>query len=97
MPPRWWTHAREKESLSSVSTHATATSTTTRYSQCSTSMDALSLGSKELGGDDVGEGQKLLGESDSFCAAPELMIHNTGATPTMSPNPAFNRKDAGDP
>ena len=50
-----------------------------------------------MGGDDVGEGQKPLGESDSFCAAPELMIHDTGATPTMSPNPAFKHKDAGDP
>ena len=88
-PPRWQTHAREKESLSSVPTHATATSATTRYSQCSSSTDASSLGGKELGGDDVGEGQKPLGESDDFRAAPELMVHDTGATPTMSPNPAF--------
>ena len=96
-PPRWRTHAREKESLSSVSTHATATSATTRYSQCSTSTDASSLGGKELGGDDVGEGRKSLGESDDFCVAPELMVHDAGATPTMSPNPAFKRKDAVDP
>ena len=91
--PRWWTHVREKESLSSVSTHATATSVTMRYSQCLTSTDASSLGSKELGGYDVGEGQKPLGESYDFCAAPELMLHDTGATPTMSPNPAFKCKD----
>ena len=96
-PPRWRTHAREKESLSSVSTHATATSATTRYSQCSSSMDASSLGRKELGGDDVGEGRKSLGESDDFCAAPQLMVHDTGATPTMSLNPAFKHKDAGNP
>jgi len=88
---RWRrTHARERESLSSVSTHATATSPTTRYSQCSSSTAASSLGSKEAGGDDdVGEGQKPLGESDNFCAAPELMVHDTGATPTTSPSPAF--------
>ena len=92
-PPRWRTHAREKESLSSVSTHATATSATTRYSQCSSSTDASSLSGKELGGDDVEEGQKPLGESDYFRAASELMVHDTGATPTMSPNPAFKRKD----
>ena len=92
-PPRWRTHAREKESLSSVSTHATATSATTRYSQCSTSTDASSLGGRELGGDDVGEGQKSLGQSDYFRAAAELMVQDTGATPTMSPNPAFSRKE----
>jgi len=82
---RWRrTHARERESLSSVSTHATATSPTTRYSQCSSSTAASSLGSKEVGGDDdVGEGQKLLGES----------VHDTGATPTTSPNPAFERTE----
>ncbi|EDR06988.1 uncharacterized protein LACBIDRAFT_328400 [Laccaria bicolor S238N-H82] len=91
--PRWRTHAREKESLSSVSTHATATSATTRYSQCSSSTAASSLGGKELGGDDVEDGQEPLGESDNFCAAPELMVHDTGATPTMSPNPAFKRKE----
>ena len=35
---RWQrTHARERESLSSVSTHATATSPTMRYSECSSS------------------------------------------------------------
>ena len=56
-------------------------------------MDASSLGGKELGGDDVGEGQKPLGESDDFCAAPELIVHDTGATPTRSPNPAFKRKE----
>ena len=93
MTQRWRTHGREKESLSSVSTHATTTSATTRYLQCSTSTDASSLGDKELGGDDVGEGQKPLGESDSFWADPELMVHDTGATPTMSPNPAFKRKE----
>ena len=77
-------------------THATATSATMRYSQCSSSTDASSLGGKELGGYDVVEGQKPLGESDDFCAAPELMVHDTGATPTMSLNPAFKRKDAVD-
>ena len=76
-----------------MSTHATATSATTRYSQCSTSTDASSLSGKELRGDDVEEGQKPLGESDYFRAASELMVHDTGATPTMSPNPAFKRKD----
>jgi len=83
---RWWqTHTRERESLSSVSMHATATSLTTRYSQCLSSTTALSLGSKEVGGDDDddGEGQKLLGEG----------VHNTGATPTMSPNPAFEHTE----
>ena len=60
-------------------------------------MDASSLGGKELGGYDVVEGQKPLGEGDDFCAAPELMVHDTGATPTMSLNPAFKRKDAVDP
>jgi len=73
-----------------VSTHAAATSPTTRYSQCSSSTAASSLGSKEVGGDDdVGEGHKPLGESDNFCAAPELMVHDTGATPTTSPSPVF--------
>ena len=76
-----------------MSTHATATSATTRYSQCSSSTDASSLGGKELGGDDVGEDQKPLGESDDFRAAPELMVHDTAATPTKSPNPAFKRKE----
>ena len=46
-----------------------------------------------MGGDDVGEGHKPLGESDEFRAASELMVHDTGATPTMSPNPAFKRKE----
>ena len=90
---RWQTHAREKESLSSVLTHATATSPTMRYLQCSSSTAASSLGSKELGGDDVGEGQRPLGQCDNFCAAPELMVRDTGATPTMSPNPAFERTE----
>jgi len=73
-----------------VSTHATATSPMTRYSQCLSSTAASSLGSKEVGGDDdVGEGQKPLGESENFCMAPELMVHDTGATPTMGPNPTF--------
>ena len=76
-----------------MSTHATATSATTRYSQCSTSTDASSLGGKELGGDDVEDGQKPPGEIEDFCAAPELMVHDTGATPTMSPNLAFKRKE----
>jgi len=35
------------------------------------------------GDDDVGEGQKLLGES----------VHDAGATPTMTPNPAFERTE----
>ena len=72
-----------------VSTQATAASATTRYLQCSSSTAALSLGGRELGGDDVGDGQKLLGQSDDFRAASELMVHDTGATPIMSPNPAF--------
>ena len=76
-----------------MSTHATGASATTRYSQCSSSATALSSGGRELGGDDVGEGQKLLGESDNFRAAPELMVHDTGATPVMSPNPAFKCKE----
>ena len=46
-----------------------------------------------MGGDDVGEGQKLLGESDNFRAAPDLMVYDTGATPTMSPNPVFECKE----
>ena len=75
-----------------MSKHATATSATMRYSQCSSSTDASSLRGKELGGDDVGEGQKPLGESDDFRAAPELMVHDAGATPTMSLNPTFKRK-----
>ena len=87
---RWRTHAREEESLSSVSTHATATSAT-RYLQCSSSTAASSLGGKEMGSDDVGEGQNPLGESDNFCAASELMIHDMGATSTMSPNLAFKK------
>jgi len=63
-----------------VSMHATATSLMIWYLQCSSSTAASSLGSKEVGGDDdVGEGQNLLGES----------VHDTGATPTMSPNLAF--------
>ena len=41
----------------------------------------------------MGEGQKPLGESDDFRAAPELMVHDTGATPTMCPNPTFKRKE----
>jgi len=45
------------------------------------------------GDDDVGEGQKPLGESENFCAAPELMVHDTGATSTMRPNPAFQRTE----
>jgi hypothetical protein len=89
---RWRTHAREKESLSSVSTQATATSATTRYSQCSSSTAASSVG-KELGGEDVGEHQKPLGESDNFRAAPEVMEHDTVATPSKSPDHAFKRKD----
>ena len=91
---RWRTHAREKKSLSPVSTHATAVSATTRYLQCSSSTTASSLGGKELGGDDVGEGQKLLRERDYFRAAPDLMVYDTGATPIMSPNPAFNHKES---
>ena len=75
-----------------MSTHATATSPTTRYLQCSSSTAASSLGSKELGGDGVGEGQKPLGECDNFCAA-LMMVHDTGATPTVSPGPAFERKE----
>ncbi|EDR12089.1 uncharacterized protein LACBIDRAFT_323107 [Laccaria bicolor S238N-H82] len=90
--PRWWIHMREKESLSSLSTHAMATSVMMRYSQCSSSTAASSLGSKELGGDDAGEGEELLGERDDFCVALELMVHDTGATLTMSPNPAFKCK-----
>jgi len=74
-----------------VSTHATTTSPTTRYSQCSRSTAASSLGSKVLGG--VGEGQIPLGESGNFCAAPELMVHDTGATPTMSPNTTFEHTE----
>ena len=95
MLQRWWrTHVRERESLSSVSMHATATSPMTWYSQCSGSTAASSLGSKEVGDDDnVGEGQKPLGESENFCAAPELMVHDTGATPTMSPNPVFKHTE----
>ena len=38
-------------------------------------------------------GQKLLGESDNFRAAPDLMVYDTGAAPIMSPNPAFNYKE----
>ena len=52
-----------------------------------------SLGDRELGGDDVGEGQEPLGKSDNFPAAPELMVHDAGVTPTMSPNPACKRKE----
>ena len=48
---------------------------------------------RRQGGDDVGQGQKLLGESDNFRAAPDLMVYDTGATPIMSPNPAFNYKE----
>ena len=51
------------------------------------------LGVKVSGGDDVGEGQKPLGKSDDFRAATELMVHDTGATPTMSPNPVFDCKE----
>jgi len=85
MMQRWRrTHTRERESLSSVSTHATATSPTMRYSQCSSSTAVSSLGSKEAeGDDDVGEGQKPLGEC----------VHDTGATLTTSPNPAFERTE----
>ena len=76
-----------------MSTHATAASATTRYLQCSSSTAASSLGVKVSGGDDVGEGQKPLGKSDDFRAATELMVHDTGATPTMSPNPVFECKE----
>ncbi|EDR06996.1 uncharacterized protein LACBIDRAFT_328432 [Laccaria bicolor S238N-H82] len=56
-----------------------------------TELDSEALpGGKELGNDDVGE---ALGESDDFCVAPELMVHDTGATPTISPNPAFKHKE----
>ena len=44
-------------------------------------------------GDDVGEGQKPLGESDDFRAALDLMVYDTGATPTMTPNLEFNCKE----
>jgi len=81
---------RERESLSSASMHATATSPTTWYSECSSSTAASSWGSKEVGGDDDdGKGQKPLGESDNFCVASELMVHDTGAPPTTSPSPVF--------
>ncbi|KIK04758.1 hypothetical protein K443DRAFT_675536, partial [Laccaria amethystina LaAM-08-1] len=89
---RWRTHTRETESLSSVSTQATATSATTWYSQCSSSTAASSVG-RELVGEDVGEHQKPLGESDNFRAAPEVMEHDTVATPSKSPDHAFKRKD----
>ena len=68
-----------------MSTHITAASATTRDLQCSSSTTASSLGGKELGGDDVGEGQNR--------AAPDLMVYDTGTTPIMSPNPAFNHKE----
>ena len=48
-----------------MSTHAISASATTRYSQCSSSTAASSLGGKGLEGDDVGEGQEPLGESDT--------------------------------
>ena len=46
-----------------------------------------------MGGNDVGEGQEPLGESDNFRTAPDLMVYDTGATPIMSSNPAFKRKE----
>ena len=89
---KWWIHTREKESLASVSMHATATSATTRYLQCSSSMPALSLGGKDLGGDDVGEGQKPLGESDEFRAASELIVHNTTFISSLYLTPSVGAK-----
>lgn len=70
-------------SSSSVSTFATNSSKSTRLSQSS----ASSLGEDPTHPEEECEQESVDGETEQI-----LMVRDTGATPTMSPNPVFVRK-----
>ncbi|KAK7046739.1 hypothetical protein R3P38DRAFT_2875584 [Favolaschia claudopus] len=63
---------------SSMSTNMTTTTTSTRFSQSSQSS--------------LGEECATPEEEEDADGAQVLMVHDTGATPTMSPNPAFSAR-----
>lgn len=85
-----------KESDSSISTHATAT---TRFSQSSLSSFGEELNGA-LGGleddhsstEDRGEDERSPTAANDEFDTQILMVRDTGATPTMSPNPEFHRQ-----
>ncbi|KAJ7336429.1 hypothetical protein DFH08DRAFT_1083189 [Mycena albidolilacea] len=97
-------HGRTHSKNSSLSTLATATSTSTststksRFSLSQSSQSSLGeeppltpdLSVGEVDGVEVQEGDGEDGEG----GAQVLMVHDTGATPTMSPNPAFSARRA---
>ncbi|KAF9559426.1 hypothetical protein CPC08DRAFT_763303 [Agrocybe pediades] len=75
-------------SASSVDTLASGSDSTAKLPSSTSSEDAQS----EFGEFESGQASKVSSTRSSLSGKDILMVHDTGATPTMSPNPDFQRR-----